>query len=88
MSSKYEKDGIVYFNPPIEVDYSEWLSKHLDYDSIIKRGDNSSDNVVVICYASSSSYNKNLRDLRDAEYSNDKIMHGLSSTELKLRRYI
>lgn len=82
MSDKYEKDGIVYFKTPFKVDYSEWLAKHLDCDSIIKRGDNSSDSVIIVCYASSSSYNRSLRNLRDKKYPNDKIMHGLSSMEV------
>ena len=36
MNDKYEKDGIIYFKTPFEVDYSDWLAKHLDCDSIIK----------------------------------------------------
>ncbi len=82
MNDKYEKDGIIYFKTPFEVDYSDWLAKHLDCDSIIKRGNNGSDMISIICYASNSYYNKDLRDLRNTLYPNDKIMHGLSSMEV------
>lgn len=82
MSDRYEIDGIIYFEHPFEVDYLEWLSKHLDCDSIITRESSYSDVVHVICYACTSDYNKDLRIVRNKKYPNEKILQGLSSEEV------
>ena len=32
MPQTYEKDGIIYFKEPYEVDYADWIFEHLDCD--------------------------------------------------------
>lgn len=82
MNDRYEIDGIIYFKSPFEVDYLDWLAKHLDCDSVIEKETSYSDVVHVICYARTSDYNKNLRAVKNMKYPDDKILQGLSSEEV------
>lgn len=82
MSDRYEIDGIIYFKEPYRADYSTWLAQHLDCDTIISEFDFDNSIVCVICYASSSNFNDDLRAIKMKKYPNYRILQGFSSEEV------
>lgn len=82
MAGTYEKNGIVYFEEPYSIDYSDWAFQHLDCDSIVERQDTYSDTLKVICYAKSSEFNGRLMNLWRTEYANEKLFRGMGASEV------
>lgn len=77
-----ERNGIIYFDAPEEVDYSDWAFDHLDCDSIITNDDALADVITVLCYAKSKEYNAYLRAVRAEQFPDALIMMGVDSKEV------
>lgn len=45
------KDGIAFYEEPYSIDYAQFVSEHLDCDSIIKDNQDYNDIVQVIAFA-------------------------------------
>lgn len=58
------KDGIAFYEEPYTIDYSKFMSEHLDCDSIIKdNSQNYSDIVQVIAFATKQEFNEALNNI-------------------------
>ena len=79
--STRKENGIIFFTKPYRVKYNDWISKHLDCDSII---DDNGNYVDIICYASSEDYNYSLRQLRNEKYPDKQILQGFPSSEVNI----
>ena len=65
------ENGIAFYEEPYTVDYSKFVSEHLDCDSIIKdNNQNYSDIVQVIAFATKQEFNETLNDVLNTKYSN------------------
>ena len=74
------KNGIAFYEEPYIIDYSIFVSNHLDCDSIIKDEAQYSDIVQVIAYATQERFNDTLRDVLNSQFNNGyKILKYLSS---------
>jgi len=82
MENSFEKDGIVFFDKYFEVDYVDWIPKHLDCDSIITKESNGSEKICIVCYSTSEKYNQSLRELRDRKYPDHIILRGMGHEEV------
>lgn len=83
MPETYEKDNIIYFKEPFEVDYSDWIFKHLDCDCIITEESLHSDIICILCFAKDASANSYLRYIQKTKYPNSKIFRGVGFEELR-----
>ena len=82
MEKSYEKNGLIYFEKPFEVDYVDWIPKHLDCDSIITKESLDPDRITVICYASREEFNILLKKIRDEVYPDCDLLRGMGSEEV------
>ena len=64
------KDGIAFYEEPYTIDYSKFVSEHLDCDSIIKdNSQNYSDIVQVIAFATKQEFNEALNNILNTTYT-------------------
>lgn len=82
MPQTYEKDGIIYFKEPYEVDYADWIFEHLDCDCIITEESVHSDMICVLCFAKDENFNSYLRHIQKTKYPNGKIFRGMGAEEV------
>lgn len=76
------KDGIAFYEEPYTIDYSVFVSEHLDCDSIIKDNQDYDDIVQVIAFATKEEFNDTLKDVLDSKFSNGyKRLRHLSSVQ-------
>ena len=77
------KDGIAFYEEPYIIDYSQFVSEHLDCDSIIKDDQDYNDIVQVIAFATKEEFNDALKDVLDTKFNNGyKRLRHLSSVGL------
>ena len=77
-----EKDGIIYLINPVKMNYSDWMFDHLDCDTIIQDDPTNSDDITILCYAKNKDFNSYLRQVRNKEFPEDKIMRAFDSREV------
>ncbi len=64
------KDGIAFYEEPYTIDYSKFVSEHLDCDSIIiDNSQNYSDIVQVIAFATKQEFNETLNGILKTNYA-------------------
>lgn len=78
------KDGIAFYEEPYSIDYSIFVSEHLDCDSIIKDNNQDySDIVQVIAFATKQEFNDALNEVLNTKYNNGyKRLRHLSTVGL------
>lgn len=77
------KDGIAFYEEPYIIEYSQFVSEHLDCDSIIKDNQDYNDIVQVIAFATKEEFNDTLKDVLDTKFNNGyKRLRHLSSVGL------